>query len=64
LVDDPERSTATDTMTVRAYGSIVGSSDTCNCSLVGADRHRGAPGFSLLLAALALLAMVSIFRAR
>ncbi|MCK9463583.1 MAG: thrombospondin type 3 repeat-containing protein [Proteobacteria bacterium] len=64
LVDDPESPTATDTMTVRAYGSIVGSSDTCNCSLVGADRSRGAPGFSLLLAALALLAMVSIFRAR
>jgi hypothetical protein len=64
LLDDPESPTASDTMTLRTYGVIVGSSDMCNCSLVGVDRDRGVTGFVLLLAALALLATVSIFRAR
>jgi hypothetical protein len=64
LLDDPASPTATDTMTIRTYGVVLGTSDTCNCSLVGADRARGSKGFALLLAALALLGAICLFRAR
>ena len=64
LLDEPESPTASDTMTIQAYGETAGSSDTCNCSAVGRDTGRGASVFALLLAALAILASVSISRAR
>jgi hypothetical protein len=65
LLDDPTKPTATDTMIVRTYGVILGTSDTCNCAVVGGGRaERVAPLMGLLLAALALLGLVSIFRAR
>jgi len=64
LLDEPDAPAATDTMTLRAYGIILGESDTCNCSLVGRDTGRGASVLALLLAAIALFSSIGIFRAR